>query len=458
MRRVTLVCLIVGLGLGIALGAHISWRVALPYLGLAVVVSWRWKLTWVIGLSVGVVCGMWRWQSDVENVFIQWKPHHHTVMSVTGITLVDAAGRVEITHIRSPKLPGRVSLGLLTIVPGQSVTIECRFELSEMSGRVLANRSVGRCLKVLLRSSRTSHHPTAILARWRAAVVRRFERGLRTAPAALATGLLLGDDSAFSDGLRNSFRATGTTHIVALSGFNVAIILALVLERSARLIGRRRASGVGLTFLVAFVVMTGAAASVVRAAIMASVAVIARLFGRPVDPWRVICYAVLPMVFMNPALLFHDLGFQLSVASTAGMMLGVEPLTSRLRAVPEFFGLRDNLATTMAATVATLPIILGSFGRFSFVSLPVNVVVLPFIPLAMAVSAIHAVSSMFGPAIEIMSRGLTELLLSLIISIIEFGAHIPHAGMMISPLVGVAMIVAIGAGAMLLYRHAPDRH
>lgn len=197
----------------------------------------------------------------------------------------------------------------------------------------------------------------------------------------LAVGILLGNRQYLSETVNNIFITTGIVHILALSGYNITVIAASL--RS--LLGRYSAhlsSYLALGGIWLFVTATGFSASVVRAAIMGSVLILARRFGRQSDSLMAILIAAAVMVALNPHILKYDIGFQLSFAAMSGMII----LTPLLFKPLESLGkkIAEILASTLAAQLFTLPILSFYFGRISTVSIFANLLVLPFIPFVMA--------------------------------------------------------------------------
>ena len=178
-------------------------------------------------------------------------------------------------------------------------------------------------------------------------------------------------------------------HVLAVSGFNVGIVLASVERATVNMLAPKPRAVVAMALLIIFIVLSGAEASVLRAGIMATLAVIGRRLGRPVQSKRMLLVTVLVMVLITPDMP-TDLGFLLSVLATFGVLEWSEPFERALRFVPEAFGIRAALATTMAAQVLTTPLILAAFGTVSLISPVVNLFVLPVVPFAMAVGAITA--------------------------------------------------------------------
>ncbi len=206
-------------------------------------------------------------------------------------------------------------------------------------------------------------------------VHRTITTGARTMDddrASLYTGLVLGDDRAQSELMRFRFEASGLTHLLAVSGQNVAFVLAVAAPLLRRA-GPRSRFAASAALLVLFVLVTRAEPSVLRAAVMAAVAMAAVLSGRVTSGVRVLCLTVMAVLVLDP-LLVHSLGFQLSVCATAGLLLLAPPLADRLPG-PEW--LRVPLAVTIAAQLATAPLLLALAGGLPSVAVVTNLLAGP---------------------------------------------------------------------------------
>jgi competence protein ComEC len=209
----------------------------------------------------------------------------------------------------------------------------------------------------------------------------------------LLAGILLGDENAIPADLQTAFSQTGTSHIVAISGFNISIIAGMLLGLTKRL--PRRVPGwliAGLGIAL-YTVLVGAAASVVRAAIMGALAILARQLGRRSHGMTSLAFAGVLMTAANPWTLW-DIGFQLSFAATLGLILYADPLQSGferllLRRIPKdkARALADTAGEvflmTIAAQITTLPLLLFYFNSLSLSAFVVNPLVLSIQPMVM---------------------------------------------------------------------------
>lgn len=227
--------------------------------------------------------------------------------------------------------------------------------------------------------------------------------GVRTAvpepSAAYLNGILLGMRSDIPDDLAGAFAATGTTHVLAISGYNITIVAQGLLLALLYVLDRRKAVWVAVAGIAAFALLTGASASVVRAAIMGSLVLVAQAFGSRLKPLPLIIGAAALMAAYNPYVLRYDVGFQLSFAAVAGLiyLTPVMELWIPVRALGRNFA--GMLHATLAAQIATLPLILYHFGTLSVYALPANVVILPLIPYAMALGAVAGIGAFVAPVV-----------------------------------------------------------
>ncbi len=219
--------------------------------------------------------------------------------------------------------------------------------------------------------------------------------------ASLLAGILLGIESGIPQEVRDEFNATGTTHIIAISGFNITIIAGLFVSLFGRWLGARRGvMAAGMAILI-YTLFVGADAAVVRAAIMGGLALMARRLGRENDALTALAASAMVMTAVHPLILW-DVGFQLSFAATLGLMLYGERLhdsfviissrwlstqkAERLaRPVSEF------VLFTLAAQVTTLPLMALYFNRISLVSVLANPVILPVQPALMVLGGLAVI-------------------------------------------------------------------
>ena len=216
--------------------------------------------------------------------------------------------------------------------------------------------------------------------------------------AGLAAGILIGLRDLVDRDVAAAFTAAGLTHIVAISGWNIAVV-AGVLAALLRRLSRRRRSIATLAAIAAYALAAGAGASVIRAALMAAAVVGSRELGRPGTAASALGLAVVALLVIDPAVI-EDAGFQLSVAATAGLLAWGTPLSEWLRARTAAPGRRirapgwlvDSLGVSLAAQAATLPLVLLDFGRVSLVSPAANLVAAPLVIPVMAASAVALVA------------------------------------------------------------------
>lgn len=239
-----------------------------------------------------------------------------------------------------------------------------------------------------------AHSLTAILGRLKENMITRIGGYVASPASSLATGMLFGVSS-MSEELLATFRTVGLSHIVVLSGFNIVIVIASILyiliflPLVVRIV-------VASFVVVMFVIMVGAEASVVRATLMAFVSLLALLVGRAYVARQALLLSLFAIVMYEPYALIHDVSLHLSFLATMGLVYMSEPLKILLGKCfthIQSLSLRELLVTTLSAYFATLPYVMYTFGTVSVCALIANILVVPFVPLAMLLSFLVVISS-----------------------------------------------------------------
>ncbi len=226
--------------------------------------------------------------------------------------------------------------------------------------------------------------------------------------ASLLAGILLGVDSGLPQDLQRAFKDTGTTHIIAISGFNITIIAGIFVVFFGKLFGDKVGALVAIFVISIYTILVGGDAAVVRAAIMGAVALFARQIGRQQDAVTslllvAVLMAILPVV--GTPLVLWNVGFQLSFAATAGLIFFADPLAkwfvrqaarimSQERAEQLAGPVGEYFLFTLAAQFATIPIMAYHFGRISLISFIANPFILPVQPLVMIIGGIALIASL----------------------------------------------------------------
>ncbi|MFP5362171.1 MAG: ComEC/Rec2 family competence protein [Thermoleophilia bacterium] len=289
----------------------------------------------------------------------------------------------------------------------------------------------------------------------------RSERALtHGAPApqgALARGMVLGQDFALTDDVREQFRATGLAHLVAASGANVLLLAVLVLAFGAALgVGLSGRLWLAIALVAAYVPIAGAGPSIQRAAVMGIAGIVAALAGRPASRWYALLLAAAVTLIWNPRAA-GDAGWQLSFAAVLAMIALVPGLRRRLTAAGLPAALAEALALTAAATLGTAPLIALHFERLSLVSLPANLLAAPAVAPVMWLGTIAGALGQVAPALAAPVTALAVLPLGYLTWLADAAAALPFAEVAVpSPgAAGVLGLYAGAAGATLVWRRLP---
>ena len=267
--------------------------------------------------------------------------------------------------------------------------------------------------------------------------------------AALLAGFVYGDDRGQLPEVVYDFRATSLTHLLAVSGSNVAFVLLLFAPLLARLRLGVRLAAVAL-LLAQFAVLTRGEPSVLRACVLATLAVGAHAVGRRASAPRLLALAVIVLLLVDP-LLVRSVGFQLSVAATTAIVIGAAPLARLLWGPP---WLRLALAATLSAQVGVLPVQLAVFGSLPLVSIPANVLAGPIAGPAMVWGLIGGLAGgLAGDAVASVLHLPTKLMMGWVASVARWGASLRWPQIETAEVVAVAAVVVCCAAVGYLLRN-----
>jgi competence protein ComEC len=213
----------------------------------------------------------------------------------------------------------------------------------------------------------------------------------------LVLGVLLGVKSSIDAEIKDNFRKSGLIHIVVLSGFNLTII-AYFIYFLLQNFGRKTKYLFSIIFVILFVIMVGAGATVVRAGIMVVLYILGKFFRRNSSPLNALVLAGAVMIYHNPMILLYDPSFQLSFVATLGLVSFYQVIEKFLYFLPEKFAIKEIIVSNISVQIVIIPLLIYLMGEFSVISLIPNILVLPLIPVFM-LSAFVAIVLNFLPFI-----------------------------------------------------------
>jgi competence protein ComEC len=265
------------------------------------------------------------------------------------------------------------------------------------------------------------------------AIKNKFEEKLSAVfpdpEGAYLKGLILGGSKRMTKDMNDAFSKTGTTHTVAVSGYNVTIVAAFLMWLGIWLgLWRQQVFSFALIGIVLFVLMTGAPSSAVRAGIMGALVIWAMKEGRLANSQNAILFAAAAMLAINPLLLRHDAGFQLSFLATLGIVY-VYPLFEKNFFAGEQNILKETILMTMAAQVFVLPVILANFEKLSVISPLANLLILPAIPFIMGTGFAAGMAGFVFVPLGKLIGFVPYVLLKLELAVVQWLANIPWSSL-----------------------------
>ncbi len=456
----TLIAMVIAWLAGIALGSWLRppWAVpaALSLGALLLLLMWRRRL---LGLLLLAALGALRWCLAQPS----WGPGD--IASYVGRSVevrgfvdgeaMESGGRVSFSFwVETLQLPGeepRPARGRV-LVRGRPFQEAFYGERLLLEGTLAAPRGGTQAayrdylarqgIYVLLEDVRFAELLPGRGGAWPARLLhalRRWARGrlegfLPEPAASLLVGILLGSRTSIPPEIQEAFSRSGTSHILAISGWNINIVAGFLAAFTRRL-PRRVGWLLVLAGIALYTLFVGAGAAVLRAALMGGLYVIAQQAGRPGEGRTALFASAGAMTLWNPALL-GDLGFQLSFAATLGMLLFVPVWTAALSRWPRF--LSESLAATLSSQLLTWPLLAASFGTFSLVVPLANLLACPALAPLMLLGALALFLGRL-PGLGLLLRGLTWLVASYMLLVVGRLGALPWAAVEM-PKVGIGFI------------------
>jgi competence protein ComEC len=244
--------------------------------------------------------------------------------------------------------------------------------------------------------------------------------------ASFGGGIALGAKSGVPADLTAEFQVTGTSHLIAVSGYNLTAVVAAT-EGLLGFVPFALAQWGSLIAIILFTFATGASGATVRAAIMAGAMIAARVLGRPLALFRALMIAAFFMVLQNPRILFFDLSFELSFLAMLGIIFLSPIFEESLSKKIPWTTVRGLIIGTLAPQLAVLPLLLSISGIFSVMALPVNILVLPLVPAAMGLVTITGSLGAVSSYLAFIPGFFTYGILAYILGIIRIAAQMPFA-------------------------------
>ena len=273
--------------------------------------------------------------------------------------------------------------------------------------------------------------------------------------ASLGVGFLTGQKSALLTELSDALKISGLTHIVVASGYNLTILVRMARKLFLKLSKYLSALSSAI-MIIAFVMITGLSPSMTRAGLVSGMSLLSWYYGHVFHPFVLLPVAAAITVLFQPSYVWGDMGWQLSFAAFAGVMIVAPLLQAYLFGQKEPGMFRQILGETISAHIVTVPIIVLSFGTISNVAIIANILVVPLVPLAMLLTFLCGMGVLLGlPFIEWLATP-TTWLLGYMTNVAMFVAEIPWAQseLALSPFVWLGYVFVLAGACYWMWRQS----
>ena len=370
-------------------------------------------------LAIMLLFGFWRgvlFENKMHNIQKLYGQKLTMVGTIADDPAVNDRGfllfNLDVTRINNRPESGTVSVRTYNqkLRRGYRVAVTSKFDAT------LGNR-LGQLVygTVVIQSSQLS-----ALEQWR----QRYFAGMRNAlpepSASFALGLLLGTRGLIPKDVQDMLTAVGLTHLIAVSGYNLTILINAT-RKPLRKVSKFLALMTPIWLIFVFMLLTGFSASIVRAAIVSGLSLLASYYGRSYRPMVLVMLSGVVTLLYNPAYLWSDAGWQLSFLAFYGILVLGPLMEQQFKA----HGTMAKLVVeSMSAYIITLPLIIGLFGNISIIAPVANLVILPLVPLVMFLAFISGMFGIATPLAPVLGLPL-KILLALMLGIMNFLANLP---------------------------------
>ena len=405
------------------------------------------KYTLILVILAGILLSFWRF-SIFKNEQLKVEKFVGSEILLTGKIVEDPdlnrekgeiSLKIDILEISGRKINGRIFTKIKT-----SKTVRRSDEIT-LRGKMSAG--FGGFSGTLFRANVVKITPKSDLVRdFRDFFAEKVRKIIPSPEVDLGLGYLLGQKNSLPADLENALKITALTHIVVASGYNLTVLVNFARKFFGKF-SKKLAALAMFVLIFGFVLVVGFSPSMTRAGIVAALSVIFWYFGRKVNPYFLLIFVAILTLLISPTNLF-DLGWQLSFGSFFGVMILAPLLKKFLFERPEKLGSFINIFfETLSAQIATLPLLIYTFGAFSLVSLAANMLVLPFVPIAMLLTFLTGIFAWIFAPIAYIFGFFAEMILKFSIFVAKFFAANPNAQMELT--LGLSEILII-YGALIL--------
>ncbi len=433
LRRTTLLAIglggfLAGIGAARLFGAlPVWWMVLTVFLTIALYHK-RSKFTLFAIIVCGLTVGLWR-GGMIKNELHKYTPLYGQKIVVQGVASGDAVYgdksqlSFDITNVRLVEPEGEALVGKLAI-KGFGANMVYRGDAIQVEGRLYQIRGS--------KQGSISFADISVVTRGSSKIEdlrRQFQAGMQSAlpepHASFALGLLIGQRSTLPKKTTDELRAVGLTHIIAVSGYNLTIIVYAV-RRMLKGRSKFQTFAVTSALIGLFLLFTGFSASIVRAAIVSGLGLLAWYHGRRFRPIVLLLLAAATTAGWYPLYLWSDVGWYLSFLAFSGVLLVAPVITKRIYRRKQAGLVGQVLVESTAAQLMTLPLIMYVFGEVSLIALLANLLVVPLVPLAMFLSLVAGLTGMAFASISGWAAWPAKLVLTYMLDVTRLLAGIPH--------------------------------
>lgn len=366
--------------------AHLLWALGVLALFMRLLFP-RAKLRWAFfGVIAVFLLGWWRYDNFLPTT--NRIPYGQEVFFQGTVVRPPQKGKIQQITVRNNAWAGYV-LMTVPLYPayhyGDLLKVRCNLQRPTPTSDFAYDKYLARfgilsqCGYAHVELMETNQGSTVLdyIYQFRGWLQQRFKTIYPEPAASIVIGLILGIKDDIPQEITDLFRRTGTMHLLVVSGMQVVLIAAACTSITKRWFSPRKQFALLVVVLVTFSILTGLSASVIRASAMGLIIPFARLLGRPHHAHILLAVLAATLSAINPYMLIHDLGFQLSFLATLGIIYLQMPIGRVFRFLPNILWFRETITVSIAALIPVTPLLIAQFGTFSTISILANALAVP---------------------------------------------------------------------------------